>query len=214
MRFLQQLSCKLHYESTSLWGWQSLGQSINCSPFIEPEVSAQGKQHPAAGPILSQRNPIYLSYHFSKTVLFNWCYAYHWWYAESRQMDAKLFGIFFWCNLKDINCMIKIVWVYLNEQKNVYKVFAKILFSWSNVRTRCPLSFNRDWQRNVLTCLNTPKSLPGLRNWGTYSHWLRSLQLTLAGLCARERRPFLLHDRLLMYSIDHVHSFFFLRATK
>jgi len=82
--------------------------------------------------------------------------------------------------------------MYLNEQKTVYKAVTKIVFSWSNVRTRCLLSFNRDWQRNIVTCLNKPKSLPGLRNWGSYSYWLRILQLTLAGLCAGERRPFLL----------------------
>jgi len=55
---------------------------------------SQNTQHAAVGPILSQRNPIYLLYHFSKTAVFNWRYAYHWWYAESRQMDAKLFGLF------------------------------------------------------------------------------------------------------------------------
>jgi len=36
-----------------------------------PRSFSQSTQHPAAGPILSQRNPIYLLYHFSKAVLFN-----------------------------------------------------------------------------------------------------------------------------------------------
>jgi hypothetical protein len=121
MGFLQQLSCKLYYENTSLWGWQSLGQSRNWSSFIESEVSARVHNIPLRVSFWA-RGIQFTLYTISLRLLFNWRYAYHCWYAESRQMDAKLFGNcnFLKLNLKDINCLIKIEWVYLDKKKNLF----------------------------------------------------------------------------------------------